>query len=372
MKRTVLSMLTLALIGVLLFAGCADADSPAESTTTTPQGSQPTSSLNAAAAAEQFYSSSDITLPDNFYRPDLIWNTGNLTTTKTRSDFRDSSDSGMYARGKLCRLIDFPSQIDKDAKYAIEMRIFLKAAEDPLVEYLTGKGWEVLDVPEDNDRIQTRFGKFFAATREQIEALDEKELFVYLGKHEDLTDYNREFAYGIDCTIAAQSLSVPVTPLFEYRSDLIWVPSVASITNESDRCAVLHFSYDNGGVSLPYFASPGTLECRFIDASNPSYIRPSDATKRFAVYFGYIDETPADWDALVAYLADLGYEEVGREGGFSVPVFAMTIEEIGALDCRTLQEVMGISDISGMDVMLSANTDEENDYSYHPGMVPWN
>lgn len=168
-------------------------------------------------------------------------------------------------------------------------------------------------------------------------------------------------------------------PEFEYRPDLIWAggyfPNIYS--NVEDDL----FISEEGEFRLPFLdgATLGQKDrYRFYD--------PAHETAEFAVYFQYYaydgDETeklaPCNWDALVDHLADCGIEEIGREGGFAVPIFAATIAELETLDCDTLQDLMEINDLSdaGLSIMLSYNSDElnvENDmFEYYGKMSPWN
>lgn len=166
-------------------------------------------------------------------------------------------------------------------------------------------------------------------------------------------------------TQSTKPILEPQPPVINYRPDLVWATFLG---------------YGNDSIGDLYIPRIGTLENRFlswpVDSEDHRHnLKPEDEKRAFAIYFGYYggDAYYPNWDALVDYLAERGIEEVGREGGFRIPVFAMTMDQLESLDCITLQTVMEIpTEPYGLDVMLSSNSDKENEgsYDYHK-MLPW-
>ncbi len=342
-KRMYLSLLTLALTGALLLTGCSEKKTPP---TGQPSDSTETNRSSAQIAAA-FYAANDISLPEDFYRPDLIWDTYD-DWGASDSLFESVSKTAYYEPGQrapspnqiyLCS--KFRSDIDADAQYAILIRIYQPESETKLDEYLSAQGWEVLSLPDYHPRVLLSFSNLYAATRSQVEALNASDLAAYCGTMEK----------GLEIYIAGQS-TAPTPPEFNengkdyyeknnivlpedfYRPDLIW--------------------WDVPGNRIEVFTgdtqpSEGEVLIRFVPPQGAT------ETDRYAVWFWYYDYTDEglktiNEEGMIEYLTGLGWEEVGKDGGYSYPVFAATYAQMEALDCQALQNAMGISTDVGLDI----------------------
>ncbi len=343
-KRMYLPLLTLALTGALLLTGCSEKKTPP---TGQPSDSTETNRSSAQIAAA-FYAANDISLPEDFYRPDLIWDTYD-DWGASDSLFESVSKTAYYEPGQrapspnqiyLCS--KFRSDIDADAQYAILIRIYQPESETKLDEYLSAQGWEVLSLPDYHPRVLLSFSNLYAATRSQVEALNASDLAAYCGTMEK----------GLEIYIAGQS-TAPTPPEFNengkdvyeknnivlpenfYRPDLIW-----------------------GGVFLTYphidyIPSSGELLLR---DPYPTGMTAADRCAFCFVHYDYTDDgvmKEINEEGMIEYLTGLGWEEVGKDGGYSYPIFAATQAQLEALDCKALQNAMGISTDIGLDVQLA-------------------
>lgn len=382
MKRKLFPLLALALAGTLLLVGCAEQPQSPKSNVSTSSDDNALISSE-VEPAEQFYLDNGFQLPDDFYRSDLIWDVGsNFDADMTIEDFTDSSldvSPREQIRNKLLMFINFPENADESLKYAIRFDMAKPEAEDSLKQYLTNEGWEALEVPENHQRVEMPYGNFFIATRTQVEALDESQLMNYLLSDEELStenESNSDFLTGIRYCIAPQSIG-PIDSynqeyVINYRPDLVW-ETYPDYFNEDQ----LWIPFD------------GELYARFLLSNlepGEEYGRLKHPDREFAVYFlyydwddNYLSETGkiryCNWDALVEYLSTLGIEEIGKEGGFSIPIFAATIAELEALDCDILQDLMEVSDYTdhGLSVCISSVNEEINQMDFrYAQMHSWN
>lgn len=135
----------------------------------------------------------------------------------------------------------------------------------------------------------------------------------------------------------------PVTdpPDILYRPDLIWEET-----------------YGFSHIMDDYIPEAGVIDIRFEMPDEHLQLINVPLDAKYAVHF-MIYSSDTDWEALTAYLADLGIEEVGEAGGYKIPVYAISMDQLKSLDCATIQEAAGASTEYGIDVHLTSCNPED-------------
>lgn len=169
MKRSIVNLLILALVGTLLLVGCDD-----------------TSTVSNPEDAAEYYTLEDIKLPDDFRRPDLIWDVRGIPEATV-----------MPASGEVLKRFSYYDNAGEDARYVVTVTCYLISDDNSEGnsyepgEYLLEQGWELVrDAGESTTAL-------YAATRAQIDALDPTAIQAY---------YQHDLLPAVDVRLALQKI----------------------------------------------------------------------------------------------------------------------------------------------------------------------